>query len=343
MQVKDARSLGSEAQETLRKRAVQAVLEGRTHEEVAQLFSVARGTVSRWMRLYRDQGESGLNARPKGRSPHPALKEGQAAIVVELVSCHSPDQLGLPFSLWTREAVGQLAKRRFGLKLSQWTVGRYLRGWGLTPQKPARRAYQQNPAAVRRWLSEEYPQVQRDAKEGGAEIHWGDEMGARSDHQAGRTWGRKGKTPVVGATGQRFRCSMISSLTNRGVLRFKVFEERFTAEVFIDFLQKPVRSRGGKVYLIVDRHPVHVSEAVALWAEKHQDRIRLIYLPAYSPELNPGEYLNQDVKANAVGRQRAKTKGQLMRNLRSYLRSTQKCPDVVRRFFHARPVHYAAA
>jgi len=124
---------------------------------------------------------------------------------------------------------------------------------------------------------------------------------------------------VVGATGQRFRCNMISSLTNRGVLRFKVFEERFTAEVFID------------------------SEAVALWVEKHQDRTRLIYLPAYSPELNPGEYLNQDVKANAVDRQKAKTKGQLKRNLRSHLRSTQKCPDVVRRFFHARPVHYAAA
>jgi transposase len=136
---------------------------------------------------------------------------------------------------------------------------------------------------------------------------------------------------------------MISSLTNRGVLRFKVFEGRFTAEVFIDFLQRLVRSRSRKVYLIVDRHPVHVSEAVELWVDKHQDRIRLVYLPAYSPELNPGEYLNQDVKANAVGRQRAKTKGQLKRNLRSYLRSTQKCPDVVRRFFHARPVRYAAA
>src|ERR671914_1042370 len=164
MQVKDARSLGSEAQEVLRKRAVQAVLEGKTHEEAAQLFSVARGTVSRWMGLYRDQGESGLDARPKGRSPHPTLKEEQAAIVVELVSRHSPDQLGLPFFLWTREAAGELIKRRFGLKLSRWTVGRYLRGWGFTPQKPARRAYQQNPEAVRRWLREEYPQVRREAE-----------------------------------------------------------------------------------------------------------------------------------------------------------------------------------
>jgi hypothetical protein len=85
------------------------------------------------------------------------------------------------------------------------------------------------------------------------------------------------------------------------------------------------------------------SEAVAEWVDQHQDRIQLIHLPAYSPELNPGEYLNQDVKTNAVGRWGARTKGQLMRNLRSYLRSTQKCPDVVQRFFHAGPVHYAAA
>jgi DDE superfamily endonuclease len=168
-------------------------------------------------------------------------------------------------------------------------------------------------------------------------------MGARSDHQAGTTWDRKGETPVVGATGQRFRCNLISSLTNRGVLRFRVFEERFTSEVFIDFLRRLTRSIDRKVYLIVDRHPGHVSIAVAQWMEKHQDRIRLIHLPAYSPELNPGEYLNRGVKTNAVGRWRPRTKGQLMRNLRGYLRSTQQCPDVVRRFFHAESVQYAAA
>jgi hypothetical protein len=134
-------------------------------------------------------------------------------------------------------------------------------------------------------------------------------MGARSDHQSGRTWGKKGKTPVVGATGQRFRCNVISSLTNRGVLRFRVFEERFTSELFIDFLRRLIRSRERKVYFIVDRHPVHMSESVAQWVERYQDRIRLIHLPTYTPELNPGEYLNQGVKTNAVGRQRAKKRG----------------------------------
>jgi transposase len=200
-----------------------------------------------------------------------------------------------------------------------------------------------NRTPRRHWLELEYPEVRKQAKAEGAEIHWGDEMGVRSDHQAGRTWGRKGQTPVVRGTGQRFRCNVISTLTNQGILRFRVFQENFNGEVFIDFLRRLVRDRGRKVYLIVDRHPVHISRKVRAWVERHQAEIRLIYLPPYSPELNPGEFLNQDVKANAAGRWRPRTQGKMMGNLRSYLRSTQKCQDVVRRFFDALPVRYAAA
>jgi hypothetical protein len=145
--------------------------------------------------------------------------------------------------------VGALIKRRFGLALSVWTVGRYLRYWGLTPQKPARRAYEQDPEAVRHWLAVEYPEVRKQTKAEGAEIHWVDEMGMRSDHQAGRTWGRKGKTPVVKGTGQRFQCNVISKLTNQGTLRFRVFQENFSGKVFINFLRRLVRAREKKVYL----------------------------------------------------------------------------------------------
>src|SRR5207245_1570018 len=137
--------------------------------------------------------------------------------------------LRLPFALWTREAVQQLLARRFGVHVSVWTVGRYLRAWGLTPQKPVRRAYEQNPAAVRRWLKKEYPAIRAQAKREKAEIHWGDEMGLRSDHPAGRSYGRRGQTPVVPGTGQRFRCNLISAITNRGRLAFMVFHQRFTA------------------------------------------------------------------------------------------------------------------
>jgi transposase len=309
----------------------------------ARTFGVARGTVARWTGQYRQGGEAALDQRPKGRPPAPKLTGEQEAAVVALIEGHCPDQSGLPGSLGTRDTVGLLIKKRFGLALSVGTVGRYLKRFGLTPQKPARWAYEQDPGAVRRCLEVEYPEIQKQAKTEGAEIHWGDEMGVRSDHQAGRTWGRRGKTPVVWGTGQRFRCNVISSLTNQGVLRFRVFQQNFNGEVFIDFMRRLVWDRGRKVYLMVERHPVHISRKVRTWVERHQGEIRLIYLPPYSPELNPGEFLNQDVKANAAGRYRPSTKGKMMGNLRSYLRRTQKCQDVVRRFFDALPLRYAAA
>jgi transposase len=343
MQLKDARSISPQGQEALRKRAVRAVLNGMKQTAAACTFSVARGTVARWMHQYRQGGEAALERRPQGRPPAPRLQGEQQTAVMALIERYCPDQLGLSSSLWTREMVGALIKKRFGLALSVWTVGRYLRRWGLTPQKPARRAYEQDPEGVRHWLEVEYPEIQKQAKAEGAEIHWGDEMGVRSDHQAGRTWSRKGKTPVVQGTGQRFRCNIISALTNQGTLRFRVFQENFSGEVFIDFLRRLVRDRGKKVYLIVDRHPVHTSRKVQWWVERHQEEIRLVYLPPYSPALHPGEYLNQDVKSNAAGRWRPRTQGKMMDNLRSYLRSTQKCQDVVRRFFHGEPVRYAAA
>jgi transposase len=343
VQVRDARSLSPEGQEALRKRAVRAVLGGMSQTAAARTFGVARGTVARWVSQYRRGGETELDRRPQGRPPAPKLKGAREEAIVALIETYSPDQLGLPTSLWTRETVGTLIKRRLGLALSVWTVGRYLRRWGFTPQKPARRAYEQDPEAVRRWLEVEYPEVRKRAQGEGAEIHWGDEMGVRSDHQAGRTWGREGQTPVVSGTGQRFRCNVILALTNQGVLRFRVFQESFNGDVFIDFLRRLVRDRGRKVYLIVDRHPVHTSRKVRDWVEGHQAQIRLIYLPPYSPQLNPPEFLNQDVKSNAAGRWRPDTKERLMGNLRSYLRSTQKFPDVVRRFFRAAPVRYAAA
>jgi transposase len=343
MKLKDARSLTPQAQEALRKRAVRAVLSGMTTTRAANVFGVARGTVSGWMKQYAAEGERGLNRHRRGRPPAPRLSGQRAAALKRAITQHCPDELGLPYALWTREAVGALIRERFGMTLSVWTVGRYLRRFGLTPQKPARRAFEQDPKAVEHWLTEEYPAIRRQAHAEGAEIHWGDEMGLRSDHQAGRSWGKRGKTPVVPGTGKRFRCNVISSLTHRGTLRFRVFEGRFNAQVFIDFMRRLLGSTSQKVFLIVDRHPVHLSKAVKAWLERHTEQIRLFLLPTYSPEYNPGEFLNQDVKANSVGRRRAHNKRELMANVRGYLRSAQQRPHQVKRYFLAESVRYAAA
>src|ERR1039458_3931044 len=184
----DARSLPGKAQQDLRRRIVEAVEKGLSQTEAARVFGVARGTVSRWMGLVEREGRRALKARRRGRPPVSRLAPRQAATTVRYMISGCPDQLSLPFALWTREAVQDLLARKFDLQVSVWTVGRYLRAWGLTPQKPVRRAYEQNPVAVRRWLEEEYPAIRARAPQDGAQIHWLDEMGLRSDHQAGRSY-----------------------------------------------------------------------------------------------------------------------------------------------------------
>lgn len=256
-----------------------------------------------------------------------------------------PDQLKMPFALWTREAVGQVLEKHMDLKVSVWTVGRYLKSWGFTPQKPLRRAYERDPEAVKAWLEEVYPGLHKRAAAEGAVIHWGDEMGLRSDHQTGTSYGLKGQTPVIPGTGQRFGCNMISSITNRGELAFMVFQERFTAPVFIEFLQRLLRHKhlaGRKVVLIVDGHPVHKSRMVKSWVAERNHRLEIHYLPGYSPELNPDELVNQDVKSNAVGRRRPGSKAEMIKTVRAYLRSTQRQPQIVRNYFKGKHVSYAA-
>jgi transposase len=346
MKVNDTRTLSPDAQEQLRRRVVASIRnEGMTKAGAARTFCVSRTSINAWLAAYDARGSSGLRSAKRGRKPVSRLRPHQAATAVRLIQDRCPDQLKLPFALWTREAVCGLLAQRFGLSVSVWTAGRYLRAWGFTPQKPTRRAYEQDPAAVKHWLEREYPAIARQAKREKALIHWGDEMGLRSDHQAGRSYGRRGRTPVVAGTGKRFGCNMISALTNQGQLSFMIFKERFTARVFIRFARRLLRQSylgGRKCFLIVDGHPVHKSDLVKRWVARRPERIELFLLPGYSPELNPDELLNQDVKSNALGRQRPADQKQMMHLTRTYLRSTQRRPEVVCSYFHEEHVRYAA-
>jgi len=299
-------------------------------------------SIHNWLRAVERGGRSALKARKRGPKGGLALAGHQAATVVRLIEDRCPDQLRLPFALWTRQAVGELIQERYGLTLSVWTVGRYLRHWGFTPQKPVRRAYERDPEAVRRWLEQEYPTIHRRAKAHGAEIYWGDQMGLRSDHQTGTSYGRRGHTPEIPGTGRRFGCNMMSAITNRGRLAFMVFKGRFTNRVMIVFLDRLARHVGRKLFLILDGHPVHRSKAVACWLAEHAEQMEMFLLPGYSPDLNPDELLNNDVKSNAVGRRRAKNQAELVGNVRSYLRSTQRQPQMVINYFQEEHVRYAA-
>ena len=342
----DTRSLPAAAQAALRSRAVRAVLDGMTQTQAARVFGVHHNAVNQWVKRYRQGGWEGLAERRRGRRPgeQAALSEPQQQEVIARVRESTPDQLGLAGLLWTREAVAELIARGYGVRLARTTMGAYLRGWGFSPQKPQRRALEQNPAAVARWLAETYPAIRALAKREGGVVLWLDEMGVRSDAAAGRSWAPVGQTPVIKGTGKRFRVNMISAISNQGLLRFRLFTGSFTGAVFIDFLGRLLRDCGGrKVHLIVDGHPVHRAKLVSAWVGRHAERIELHFLPGYSPELNPVELLNQDVKANAAGRRRPRSATELRDELHGYLRRRQRQPAVLVRFFDHPTTRYAAA
>jgi transposase len=346
MTVEDARSLPGAAQAALRKRAVRAVLDGMTQAQAARVFGVHPNAVNRWIKRYREGGWDGLSERRRGRraGEQPALAEPQQQEVIALVRESTPDQLGLPGFLWTRDAVGELIGQRYGLWLARTTVGGYLRRWGFSPQKPQHRALEQNPAAVARWLAEEFPAIRAQARQEGGVVLWLDEMGVRSDAAAGRSWAPVGQTPVIKGTGKRFGVNMLSAISNAGRLRFRLFTGSFNGPVFIDFLGRLLRDCGGrKVHLIVDGHPVHHAKLVSAFIGRHAERIELHFLPGYSPELNPVELLNHDVKANAAGRRRPRSAGELREELYGYLRRRQRQPAVLVRFFEHPTTRYAAA
>lgn len=303
MSKSDARFLTSEAQEALRFRVVAAVRGGMTQTKAAEVLGVSRASVNGWMGRAR-AGTKALATGARGRPKSPALSSRDSARVVRRIVGACPDRLRLPFALWTREAVVMLLERDFGLSVSVWTAGRYLRSWGMTPQEPVRRAYERDPVAVAAWLNDTYPAIARRARAEGAEIHWGDEMGLRADYQAGRSWGLRGDTPFVPGTGQRFRCNMISTITNKGRLAFMLFIENFDTPVFVRFLRRLVRYVGRKTFLILDSHFVHKAGAARKRLERHRHEVEVFFLPTYAPDLNPDELLNQDVKANALGRRR---------------------------------------
>jgi transposase len=342
-EIRDARSLSQEQQELLRRKAVEMVVSGKKQVEVAELLGIARNSVGRWVKCFKNQGKKALAKRKRGKAPTPKLTKVQESCICRLIQANHPEQLKLPFALWTREAVGELILNKYGIRIAVRTMGSYLRKWGFTPQKPAKQAIEQNSERVNQWLKEEYPAIEARAKQENALIYWADEMGLRSDHQAGRSYSPRGKTPMVKVSGNRFRCNMISALSNKGQLIFSIFEGSFVVSVFLAFLQRLIKqAKGRKLFLILDGHPVHKAKVVRDWLTQQKQALELFFLPGYSPELNPDELLNQELKATVFQQGRPKNKNELKSKLKARLYSIQKHPAKIMTYFKKDSVSYAA-
>jgi transposase len=342
--VRDGRRLSPAAQEDLRRRAVAAVENGKSQAEVSTVLSVSPKTVWRWVNAFRRKGNKGLQAGRRGRRPgeQKALDRRQEARVRRAVVGKNPDQLALPGLVWTRPQVRQLVRNWFGIDLSLVTIGKYLRSWGLSPQKPVRRAYEQNPEAVAHWLEVTYPAIAKKAKKEKAIILWLDQTGLRSDAAVGTTWAPVGQTPVVAKTGKRFGVNVMAAISNRGELYFTCYRGSFNGSVFLAYLKRLVRHLDRKIYLIVDGHPVHRRVTVRDWLAENGDRIEMHFLPGYAPELNPVELLNGDLKHH-VAQANPANRDELAAAADAHLRRRQNQPEAVKALFGKPEVRYAAA
>ncbi len=342
MKKRDGRTLDHKALEDIRIQAVQRVEAGESPEEVIRVLGFARPVIYEWLAKYREGGVDALRAKAIPGRP-PRLDGRQLRWLYKAITTRSPLQYKFEFALWTRGMVRELIRERLGVRLSDVSVGRLLKKLGLTPQKPLRRAYEQDAERVKRWLAEDFPKIQALAKKTRATLYFSDEAGVRSDFHSGTTWAPKGQTPIVEATGQRYGMNIISAISPRGDMRFMTVEGRMNAGKFIEFLKRLLHNARRPVFLIVDGHPSHRARKVLEFVHGTEGKLRLFFLPPYSPELNPDELVWNHLKNHGVGKRIIRSRDELKRVVIAHLRFLQKTPDIICGFFREPHVRYITA
>lgn len=340
----DARKHSTEVQQQLRNQAIRLRKSGKKYKEISEIIGVNAVTICKWYKAYEREGNSAIHIKKRGRSKgsHRTLSPEQEKELQKVMRDKCPDQLKLSFALWTRKAVMQVIKEFWSIEMPIRTVGEYLRRWGFTPQRPLKKAYKQNPKAVESWLKEDYPKIVNKAKIEKAEIHWGDETGLCNDSYHGRSYAPRGETPAIKVHPRCKRVNLISTVTNQGKVRFMVYKDKMNSQTLIRFMKRLIKDSDKKIYLILDNLKVHHSHMVKDWVKEHEDEIELFFLPSYSPELNPDEYLNCDLKVGVHSQTPAKTADELKCKAISHLKKLQKLPRRIKNYFKNPMIAYAA-
>jgi len=339
----DPRKLTPSEQEGLRKKIVRNMKKQSDKKRVAEICECSLRHVQATWKKYTDNGVAGIKATKMGRPINTGqLSEEQQAKIRKLIVDKCPNQIKLKGFLWDRQQVCALIKRELRITLTVQAVGDYLRKWGMTPQRPRKQNYKQQPEEVQKWLDETYPEIEEKAKADSAEIHWGDETGCQNECNYIKGYSPIGQTPTLPYSNDKLRVNMISSITNQGKLRFMFYESSFNADVFLTFIKRLVNGSERKVFLIVDNIRPHHAIIVTEWVEQNKDKIEIFYLPSYCPEYNPDEYLNGNLKREMAKKEAAHSKDQLENNARSIMKTFQRDKEHVASFFQEKHVKYAS-
>lgn len=341
----DARKLPRDALDEMRRQTMRIREELQLPwNQIARVVGVHVSTVLIWSKRFSTEGESGLKSKTRGRRylSGRTLTLAQEGRLRTLILGNPPAQLSLGFALWNRRAVKELIQAEFSMTMPIRTVGEYLLRWGWTPQRPLKRALEQNPIKIKTWLKETYPQIARRAKVEHAIIYWGDETAVAEDGHWLRGSAPVGQTPVLTTPAQHHGLTMVSAISNQGLVRFAFLEQAMNRDLMIDFMEKLIADSGQKVFLILDNLKAHHAKVVTAWLEERKSKIEVFYLPPYSPELNPDEYLNRDLKTNLRLVSRSKTKNALLLKAQTFMQSRAETPERVKAYFNHSAVLYAA-
>ena len=340
----DTRRQNQQIQHELRKQFIRLRQRGFPNREAAAIVGFSETHASTIWQRYVRGGAEAIKPGKRGRrhGAQRVLSGEQEAVLRNMLVDKAPDQLKLPFMLWSRDAVCLAIKKEFGIDLPLRTVTDYLKRWGFSLQKPAKRANEQDPAKLKQWFEQGYPEIAARAKREKAEIHWGDETGVNSEAYNVRGFAPKGKTPIVRLPAKRSSINMISSITNQGKVRFMLYRETMTAPVLIRFMSRLIKDVEKKVFLILDNHKVHHSKKVREWLDSRQRQIEVFFLPPYAPEYNPDEYLNGNLKQRIRSGLPSKSQKALETKTRSFMKTLQRRPEHVKNYFNHPLVRYAA-
>ncbi len=336
----DNRSLDHKVLEHMRMLATDRVLAGERPSVVAKSFGIYRTSIYKWLRARRKRGREALRSTT-AKGPSPKLSEGQKRQVRRWIVGRDPRQYGFDFGLWTRSIIATMIQDRFKVSLTLPSIGRLLTSLDITPQKPLRRAYERNEAEIRQWKEAKYPELRKRAKQRGADIFFLDEVGVRSDGPLGRSYGLKGKTPVVKTSGQRQQINAISAVNAKGAFWYKVYAGSLGAVLFIVMLKDLMKGRTKPVMLVVDGLPAHKAKSVAQYVQSSKGRLELHFLPPYAPDLNPDEFAWSHLKQNGTSKKPLRKNEALRQRIEQDLAKIKQDRRLVRSFFMAPSVSYA--
>ena len=336
----DGRKLSHEQSEYIRIQAVKAVRkDNKSPEEVIATFGLHRANIYKWLNKYDKGGFASLKSN-KAAGPTPKLSEKQMNILVRLLF-KNPLQLKFEYALWTVEMIVQLIAERFDVSYSKVQVGRLLKNIGFSRQRPVERAYQQDPERVNEWLTKIYPSIQREAKKQKREIYFADEAGFHATAQYGTTWAPIGQTPIIKTSGKREKISCISAITNRGKMRFMIYEIRFTGNVFIEFLKRLMHKQKNAITLIIDGHRAHFTKDVKEYLKSLNGKLKIYSLPPYSPEMNPDELVWNNAKQKVAKKKYTPTNSTFKETVKDVMLEIKCNRDLIISFFYEKNVVYA--